>query len=175
MVTDAQNTSVDYRGGWIQAGKGNSVNLIKANPIPAIEVENKFETLAEPLDDAEFPVPNPVGESRVKHRMPRITRASQRARTAGKCDADSMGNSEFGSLMKAYRRGDNCIEKCCTGMDETSHVETVVTNPITEYDDKIDIEFDGKQHFDPYNTNMATVMMANAKRLDLEVGPTLKE
>ena len=41
--------------------------------------------------------------------------------------------------MKAYRRGDNCVEKCCIGMDEPSHVETVVEIPITKHDDKIDI------------------------------------
>ena len=85
-----------------------------------------------------------------------------------------MGNSEFGSLMKAYRKGDNCGEKCCIDIAEPIHVKTIVKEPITEHDNKIDIEFDGKQNVDPYNTNMATVMMANAKKLDLEVGPILK-
>ena len=37
------------------------------------------------------------------------------------------------------------------------------------------IEFDGKHNFDPYNTNMATTMMASTKKRDLEVGPVPKE
>ena len=99
-----------------------------------------------------------------------------------------MGNSEFGSLIKAYNKQNNCIEKCCAEItkplcdekccDEITkplHEETTVDVPIIEHDDKDNIEFDGKHEFDPYNTNMATVMMANAKKLDLEVGPILKE
>ena len=50
----------------------------------------------------------------------------------------------------------------------------MVDDPAIERDDKDNIEFDGKHKLDPYNTNMATSMMANAKKRDLKVGPVLK-
>ena len=170
MLTTAQDSHVDYRGGWDHAGKTNRTNWITAGPKPTIEVGNKFTELAEPLDDVELPIPNPVAESRVKHRMPRITRKNQKARIVGKCDTDQMGNSEFGSPMKAYRKRNDCGEKCCVEIAEQSHDKTTVNPTRIEHDDKDRMEFDGKHKFDPHNTNMAKVMMTNAKKRDLEVG-----
>ena len=154
---------------------GDKINLVTAVPKPTIEVGNKFTELIEPIDDEEFPIPNPVAESRVKHHMPRITRGDQKARNVGKCDADRMGNSEFGSLINAYNKQKNCIEKCCAEITKPLHEETTVNVPIIEPDAKDNIEFDGKHKFDPYNSNIATAMMANAKKRDLDVGPVLRE
>ena len=175
MVTTAQDAHADYRGGWKHVGMGDKTNLVTAGPKPTIEAGNKFTELTEPLDDVEFPIPNPVGESRVKHHMPRITRGNQKARAAGKCDADRMGNSEFGILIKAHSKQNDCGERCCAEITSPLHEETIIDVPIIKHNDKDDIEFDGKHEFDPYNTNMATVMMANIKKRDLEVWPVLKE
>ena len=46
MLTTAQDTHVDCRGGWNNAGKGNKTNLSKASPNPTIEVGNKSTELA---------------------------------------------------------------------------------------------------------------------------------
>ena len=168
MLRSAQDTNVDCRGGWTSVGKGNESNISKASPSQAIDVENEYSTLADVIDDKDCPIPTPDVESHTRHRMPRIRRTSHQSRMSSGCDADSMSNGEFGSLMKAYRKRKYCAEKCCVDMAEPFQQETVIENPVIEHRNKKNIEFYGKQYFDPYNTNMATVMIVNAKKNTLK-------
>mgnify|MGYP000445074742 CR=1 FL=1 len=124
MVTNLEDSHVDYRHPWKSVGNSNVQKSVVNPSIPETHGDsNRFKWLMEHKDgdveinigaacDKEFPIQVPDEDLPKRSRMPRlpprVTQSSKKSKFKLGCDGDAMSMKHFSGMVSAYA---NCGDK----------------------------------------------------------------
>ena len=117
----------------------------------------------------DFPIPVPDAKFPARVKMPRMPRISKQKKSRFGCDGDTMNTKQFNDLLKSSHCGDSC----CSNEPNTHEIVELSTSsdtqsePIREIPQEFFIDTDIKLR------QMATNMVANFKKRNLELPPHL--
>ena len=136
------------------------------------ECTNRYQTIPMQNDVprtklcvVDFPIPVPEAKFPARVKMPRMPKVSKQKKSRFGCDGDTMNMRQFNSLLKSSFCGDSCCsdEPNTHEMVELSISNDTQSEPIRDIPQEFFIDADVKLR------QMATSMVANFKKRDLEV------
>ena len=194
MVTNLEDSHVDYRNPWKSVGKSNVQKYVVNPSIPETHGDsNKFKSLMEHengdveidigvMNGEEFPIPIPNEDLPKRSRMPRlpprVTQSSKKTKTRFGCDGDAMSMKQFSGIVLDYAKcGDKgCGDQCCQLELNNTVVDNKESDPVTLQPPVIDNKPVGfVDDTEDTAARMATRMLAQMKSRDMEIGETVVE
>ena len=120
---------------------------------------------------ADFPIPVPEARFPARVKMPRMPRVSKQKKFKSGCDGDTMNMRQFDSLLKSEYKKSCCQDTCCSDEPNTQELmelsisSDTQSEPINSIPQEIFIDTEVKLR------SMATSMMENSKRQNLDIPP----